>query len=373
MTAGIAVAGLGHSDPGVTEALTEQSTKLIASSNLFHNIKAGELAEKLVLSTKHPQAQAPWASKVFFSNSGTEANEGALKFARKLGHNTGNKLKYGLVSFLGGFHGRSLGALTATPNPKYQTPFQPLIPGFIHLPLNDLKALDAINENVCGVMVEPIQGEGGVKLCTEEFLYKLRQKCDRFNIALIYDEIQCGLGRTGKLWAHHHFPSELAPDMVTIAKPLGNGFPIGAVIVNDKIAKALAVGDHGTTFGGNPLGTAVALSVFDRINSPELLKNVEEVGKLIRLEFQKFQHDSILEVRGRGLINAIAFNYNSGVDPAKVCAEARARGLITITAADNTIRLVPPLIITKEQALEAVAILKDSILEVANQAARNSS
>lgn len=239
-TAGIAVTALGHSDPHVAQVLFDQANTLLHTSNLYHNQKAGALAKQLVETTRsHGGA---WASKLFLANSGTEANEGALKFARKWGKQFSED-KVEIVCFTNAFHGRSMGALSATYNPKYQKPFAPLVPGFITAPFNDTqKALEAITEKTCGVIVEPIQGEGGVHPAKQEFLEALRKRCDETNTLLIFDEIQCGMARSGKLWGHQHFSKACVPDILTMAKPLANGVPIGALLTSEKVGELMKPG-----------------------------------------------------------------------------------------------------------------------------------
>ncbi|KAK3816296.1 MAG: pyridoxal phosphate-dependent transferase [Benniella sp.] len=361
-TAGIAVNALGHSDPEVARVLFDQAKQVVHLSNLYYNVPAGELAEQLIEATVASGSFK--ATKIFFSNSGTEANEGALKFARKVakvitGQQAGESKKFGVVSFNNGFHGRSMGALSATPNPKYQKPFWPLVPGFVHAPYNDVAAVDQyVTEETCAVIVEPIQGEGGINVATEAFLKKLRARCDQVGAMLIYDEIQCGLGRTGKLWAHQNFSADCVPDMLTMAKPLANGFPIGAIMITDKVAEKIVIGDHGTTFGGNPLGCAVASSVFRRINTPEFLDNVSKTGDHFREQLDSISSPLIKDVRSKGLILGLEFK----VDPAPLVALARERGLLIITAANNTIRFVPPLNISKAEIDQGINILKEAIV-----------
>ncbi|RIA84869.1 pyridoxal phosphate-dependent transferase [Glomus cerebriforme] len=360
-SAGIAVNALGHADAELASVIADQASKLIHLSNLYHNEYAGELAELLVNYTK--EGGGFDAAKVFFSNSGTEANEGALKFARKWGKlvSKEGKDKYGVVSFNNAFHGRSMGALSATPSPKYQAPFSPLVPGFVHSIYNDIKKIpEFVNENTCAVIVEPIQGEGGIWEASVSFLEALRKRCDEVNALLIYDEIQCGLGRTGKLWAHQHLPKSCHPDILTMAKPLANGFPIGAIVTTEKVADIIKIGDHGTTFGGNPLACRAALSVVRRINTPELLGNVNNVGSYLFNEFQRLalNHPSLItNVRGKGLILGIQFSR----DPTPLVRLARERGLLIITAANQTIRIIPPLILKKEEAQHGVKILEEII------------
>ncbi|KAG0050754.1 acetylornithine aminotransferase [Gryganskiella cystojenkinii] len=359
-TAGIAVNALGHSDPEVARILFDQAKTVVHLSNLYYNVPAGELAEQLIESTR---ASGDFkASKIFFSNSGTEANEGALKFARKCAKNVAKpgqeNNKFGVVSFINGFHGRSMGALSATPNPKYQKPFLPLVPGFVHAPYNDVDAVDQfVNEETCAVIVEPIQGEGGINVASEAFLKKLRSRCDEVGALLIYDEIQCGLGRTGKLWAHQHFSKDCVPDIVTMAKPLANGFPIGAIMITDKVAEQIVIGDHGTTFGGNPLGCAVASSVLRRINTPEFLDQVQQNGQHFYNKLKSIESSLIKDVRAKGLILGLQFH----VDPAPLVALARERGLLIITAANNTVRFVPALNISKAEIDQGLEILQQAI------------
>ncbi|KAI7877403.1 acetylornithine and succinylornithine aminotransferase [Lichtheimia hyalospora FSU 10163] len=362
-TAGIAVVALGHADPQVAKVLEEQAKKLVHTSNLYYSETAGLLAEKIVKTTQ--QHGGDWASKIFFANSGTEANEGALKFARKWGKHiageNGNKTK--IISFVNGFHGRSMGALSATYNPKYQKPFAPLIPGFSSIPYNDVDAaINAITDDVCGVIIEPFQGEGGIHSANKEFLEALRQRCDEKNALLIFDEIQCGLGRTGKLWGHEHHGDICKPDLLTMAKPLANGVPIGAVLSSEKVSQIINPGDHGTTFGGNPLATGVALHVFGRISDQSFLKSVQEKGDALKGDLKALQDempDVIKEVRGQGLLLGVELFK----DPTPVVKMARERGLLLVTAGCNTIRIVPPLVVTPEEGREAVARLAGALQE----------
>ncbi|KAI7895271.1 pyridoxal phosphate-dependent transferase [Mucor mucedo] len=351
-TAGIAVTALGHSDPEVAQVLFDQANKLLHTSNLYHNENAGALAKSLVETTKSNGGS--WASKLFIANSGTEANEGALKFARKWGKKFSQD-KVEIVCFTNAFHGRSMGALSATYNPKYQLPFAPLVPGFVTSPFNDIeKTLESITDKTCGVIIEPIQGEGGVHPAKAEFLQALRKRCDETNTLLIFDEIQCGLGRTGKLWGHQHFDKACIPDILTMAKPLANGVPIGAILTSEKVGELIKAGDHGTTFGGNPLASAVALNVVKRITTPEFIQNVNEKGEHLRgllRQVQESHPDIIKEVRGYGLLIGVEFKK----DPSPIVKMARERGLLLVTAGCNTVRVIPPLIISKEEAIEGVS------------------
>ncbi|KAJ1965377.1 acetylornithine aminotransferase [Dipsacomyces acuminosporus] len=391
-TAGIAVTALGHSHPDVAAAVADQATKLVHCSNLYHNEWAPKLAEKIVTATisAYPQGtrgiydKGKGGPRLFFTNSGTEANEGALKFARKYGKHIATSgtlgksasdalrgdpnLKCGLVSFTGAFHGRSMGALSVTANPKYQKPFTPLIPAVQTGKFNSTAELAAfVDERTCAVIVEPIQGEGGVHTANVEFLRALRRRCDQVGALLIYDEIQCGIGRTGKLWAHHLYPEDCSPDILTMAKPLANGVPIGAILVSDKVAEVVKVGDHGTTFGGNPLACRVGCTVFDIINSPEFLGSVTDTGKLLEEEIAKvikpYLGTAVVEQRGVGLIRGIQF----ASDPSPLISIARDRGLLLVGAGGNTVRLVPPLNTKAEDVKKAAGIIGESIKEFSKQ------
>ncbi|KAI9502595.1 acetylornithine aminotransferase [Coemansia spiralis] len=394
-TAGIAVVALGHANPEVTAVLADQATKLVHCSNLYHNEWAPKLAQDIVTATMeaYPQGkQGIYAkgsdgtsgARVFFTNSGTEANEGALKFARKygkhvaaagsLGKGTSEalradpNLKCGIVSFTGGFHGRSMGALSVTANPKYQKPFTPLIPGVQTAKFNSTNELGAfIDERTCAVIVEPMQGEGGIHSAHVEFLQTLRRRCDQVGALLIYDEIQCGLGRTGKLWAHQCYPEDCSPDIVTMAKPLANGIPIGAIMVSDKVSSIMNVGDHGTTFGGNPLACRVGCTVLSHIRDPEFLNHVDAAGKALEQELlqalSSFIGSLVVEVRGTGLLRGIQFSS----DPSKLVDLARDRGLLLVAAAGNTIRLVPPLNTSIADIKKGATIIAECVKELASE------
>lgn len=305
------------------------------------------------------------AHAVFVCNSGSEANEAAIKFARKSGKvldPSGDKHEF--VSFNNSFHGRTMGALSATPNPKYQKPFSPMVPGFNYGTYNDIEGIkNLVTEKTCGVIVEPIQGEGGVMVATEEFLVALAARCKEVGAVLIYDEIQCGLSRTGEFWAHASLPKSAHPDIITTAKALGNGFPIGATIVNNSVGEKIVVGDHGTTFGGNPLACRLAHYIVSRLSDPELQKSVVAKGEIFRKSFaglQKKYPEVITEVRGKGLILGLQLNQ----DPAPIITAARERGLLVITAGTNTLRFVPPLTITEAEIEEGLAVLDEAISSV---------
>ncbi|KID88633.1 acetylornithine aminotransferase [Metarhizium guizhouense ARSEF 977] len=360
-TAGIAVTSLGHSDAEFTRLLTQQAKTLIHASNLYYNPWTGALSKLLVERTLSSGGMHN-ASRVFVCNSGSEANEAAIKFARKTGKvvdPSGGKVE--VVSFGNAFHGRTMGALSATHNPKYQKPFSPMVPGFVQGVYNDVGGIrDLVTERTCGVIVEPIQGEGGVMAASEEFLVALAKRCREVGAVLIYDEIQCGMGRTGSLWAHGSLPRDAHPDIITTAKALGNGFPIGAVVVNDFVSDKIKVGDHGTTFGGNPLACRLAHYLVERLSDPALQRGVREKSKLFKDGFAKLKErfpELITEVRGRGLILGLQLTE----DPSAIVKAARERGLLVITAGTNTLRFVPSLVVTDEEIAQGLQILEDAI------------
>ncbi|KAL9603172.1 MAG: hypothetical protein Q9219_001375 [cf. Caloplaca sp. 3 TL-2023] len=366
-TAGIAVNALGHCDPEMAKLLSQQARTLVHTSNLYHSPWIGELSKQIVTKTLSSGGMHT-ASKVFICNSGTEANEAAIKFARKVGKiRTPSGDQHEIVSFQNSFHGRTMGALSATPNPKYQKPFSPMIPGFNYGIYNDEASIgELVNQKTCGVIIEPIQGEGGVNVATPSFLQTLRDRCNEVGAVLIYDEIQCGLGRTGQLWAHQCLPKSAHPDILTTAKALGNGFPIGATLVNDDVARCVVTGDHGTTFGGNPLGCRLAHYIFSRLSDPELQSSVRDKEQIFRQGFMQMCEKypaQIKETRGRGLLLGLQL----ACDPTPIVTAARERGLLVITCGTNTLRFVPPLIISEEEIREGLAILKQAMEVVFNQ------
>ena len=365
-TAGIAVNALGHCDPEMSKILYEQSQTLVHSSNLYYNPWIGALSQLLVEKTR--EAGGFKTARAFVCNSGSEANEAAIKFARKYGKSIQpDGSKHELVSFQGSFHGRTMGSLSATPNPKYQKPFSPMIPGFKYGTYNDIGGLhDLVNENTCGVIIEPIQGEGGVNVASQEFLLALRKRCNEVGAVLIHDEIQCGLSRTGQFWAHAALPKEAHPDVVTTAKALGNGFPIGATLVTEDVSSKIVTGDHGTTFGGNPLGCRLAHYIVSRLSDPELQKDVVKKEARFREHFVRIHEafpDVVTEVRGRGLILGLQLSQ----DPTPVITAARERGLLVITCGTNTLRFVPPLVISDAEIDEGMNILQDAMHAVFRQ------
>ncbi|CAH6722799.1 acetylornithine aminotransferase, mitochondrial [[Candida] jaroonii] len=357
--AGIAVTALGHSNDQITELISGQSSTLIHCSNLFHNLYAGELSSKLIDKTINSGGMHD-ASKVFLCNSGTEANEAALKFARKYGK-TVSQDKVEIICFENAFHGRSMGALSVTPNPKYQEPFSPLIPGVQICKLNDIESVKAkISSKTCGVIVEPIQGEGGVTPADTEFLSELKKLCEENDAVLIYDEIQCGLGRSGKLWAHSYLPKEAHPDIVTMAKALGNGFPIGATMINDKIQSALNVGDHGTTYGGNPLGSKIGSHVVETIADEEFLTAVNDKSEKLTSELSKLiePYDKVT-LKGKGLL--LGLQFDESINISKIIEDCRSKGLLILSAGMNVIRIIPALNIPDKQLERGLEILSTVI------------
>lgn len=368
LTAGIAVNGLGHCDPEITRVLADQAGTLMHASNLYHNIWTGTLSRQLVEETAKSGGMAYDPIKaVFIANSGSEANEAAIKFARKVGKvRDPSGKKVDIVSFSGAFHGRTMGSLSATHNPKYQKPFAPMVPGFRCGTFNDadpavLEAL--VTPETCAVIVEPIQGEGGIHVGTDAFMVALARRCRAVGAVLVHDEIQCGLARTGgTLWAHAHLPKEAHPDIVTTAKALGNGFPIGATLVSGTVADAMKIGDHGTTFGGNPLASRVAYRVLARLSDPKLQADVVAKGAVFVRGLQQLRDkypDVITEIRGLGLI----LGAQLASDPNPIVEAARNLGLLVITAGTNTLRFVPPLTISEAEIQEGLGLLDQAIAD----------
>jgi acetylornithine/N-succinyldiaminopimelate aminotransferase len=341
--AGIAVNALGYGDAEVTRAIADQAARLVHTSNLYYTRPGGELAKQLV--------EHSFADRVFFSNSGTEAIEGAIKFSRKYARERYGEGKTTIVAFSGSFHGRTMGAVAVTAREKYRLPFAPVMPDVRFAPFNDLAAAEAaITDDVCAVIVEPVQGEGGLSVATLDFLRGLRARCDAVGALLILDEIQCGMGRTGTLWAYESYG--IRPDIMAIAKPIGGGLPIGAVLMVVDVAATIHAGDHGTTFGGGPLVTAVAQVVFQRIADPAFLAHVREVSDYLDEALQDFAaaHPVVLELRGRGLMRGIQIDGSA----AAVREAGHEAGLLVATAGEDVVRLVPPLIIERRQVDEAV-------------------
>lgn len=372
-TAGIAVNSLGHADPGVARVISQQAQQLIHASNLYHNAWTPTLS-KLMIDKTQEQSPGTHLSQVFVCNSGSEANEAALKFARKVTYaKDPNTTQRDIVSFHGSFHGRTYGSLSATPNKKYQPPFGPMLPGFKYGTFNDVEAVQSlIDENTAGVIVEPIQGEGGINVATKEFLQAIRKRCDEVGATLIFDEIQCGLSRSGDLWAHT--ASGVQPDILTVAKALGNGVPIGATLISGKtVAPYINTGDHGTTFGGNPLVCRVAHHVFERLADPVLQEEVRIKSTLFLSGYEtlKTKYPSAFSaVRGRGLIIGYQLSDEAKGKAPEIITAARERGLLIITAGDGVLRIVPPLIITAEEINKGLDVLDQAMAVVFKSAER---
>jgi acetylornithine/N-succinyldiaminopimelate aminotransferase len=333
--AGIAVNALGYNDAGVAQAMQAQAqTGILHTSNLYHTQPHAALAQALV--------EQSFADRVFFCNSGTEANEGAMKFARRVAYSNDHTDKTEIVTFSRGFHGRTMGSLAVTPKDKYQKPFHPLIGNVKVGTFNDLDgAKTLIGANTAAVIVEPIQGEGGIHVADDVFLQGLRDLCDAHDALLIFDEVQCGVGRTGKLWAHEHF--NVTPDIMAIAKPLANGLPIGAILVTQQIADYIKPGDHGTTFGGGAFVTHVAHHVFTRISQPAFLAHVTDVGTYLQERLAEINSPLIEEIRGEGLMIGMQLRANV----AEIVQAGFEHGLLLVNAGADTIRFVPPLIATR--------------------------
>lgn len=351
--AGIAVSALGHSHPKLVNAIKEQAEKLIHCSNLYYIENQAKLAKILV--------ENSCASKVFFANSGAEANEGAIKLARIFFKKKGMPEKFEIITLEKSFHGRTLATIAATGQDKYQKPYSPLTPSFLKVPINDLGALEkAINGSTCAVMIEPIQGESGVNLTSIEYMQGVRKLCDEKGILLIFDEVQCGLGRTGKLFAYEHLGIE--PDIFTLAKALGGGFPIGALCAKEHVASAFEPGDHGSTFGGNPLACAAGLAVMEVMINDNLVKNSEEMGSyfLDKLSTLASKYDFVKEVRGKGLMIGIQLSIDKAAEIKNKCFE---KGYLIGSVGNNILRLLPPLIVTKEDIDGMVNVLDNIFRE----------
>ncbi len=343
--AGIAVNVLGYNDPGINQAITEATqTGMLHVSNLYHTEPHARLAKLL--------CETSFADKVHFSLSGADANEGAFKFARRYAREQGHSDKFEILAFTQAFHGRLFGSLAATPRAKYQEPFQPLMPGVRFAEFNNLEsARSQMSERVCAIIVEPVQGEGGVNPATPGFLQGLRDLADQYDAMLIFDEVQCGLGRTGHLWAYQGYRVE--PDMLTVAKPLAGGLPIGAILMRQKVADAIHKGDHASTFAGNPFTTHVAHHVVSRVSQPEFLADVEAKGTYLREMLEELNSPHIREVRGKGLMVGVELD----IESAPVVERGYERGLLLVGAGPNVIRFVPPLVITRDELAQAVNTL----------------
>lgn len=344
---GIAVNSLGHAVPEIIGAVSQQAAKLMHVSNLYHTAPHAILAQLLV--------ENAFVSKVFFCNSGSESIEAALKFSRRWAFGVGGEAKHEIVSFENSFHGRTYGAISATAQPKYHEGFSPMLPGMVYLPFNDVAALDGAisKEKTAAVLIEPLQGEGGVNTAQLEFLSKIRELCDARNVALIFDEIQCGLCRTGKFFAYQHHGIE--PDLMTLAKPLGGGLPIGAVMMKPHVADQLKPGLHGSTFGANPVVCHVATAVVRKMLSEGIADRAASSGKVLMDGLRSLQkrHTDIKDVRGLGLLVGIEFEG----EVAALVAACQEEGLLVGSAGTNVLRCAPALTIDQQHVDEALNII----------------
>jgi acetylornithine/N-succinyldiaminopimelate aminotransferase len=354
--AGIAVNGFGYGDRKIVAAIKKQAGTLIHASNLYHTEPASRLAERLVA--------LAFPSKAFFTNSGTEAWEGAMKFARRIGKEQG-RTEY--VVFEHSFHGRSMGALSTTWTAKYREPFEPLVPGVRFVPRDDLSAAEAaVDARTAAVMIEPVQGEGGIRPAAPEFLRGLESICRAKGALLVFDEIQCGLGRTGKMFAFQH--SGVVPDILTLAKPLAGGLPMGAILLKDELSHFLKVGDHGTTFGGNAVCAAAANAVLDHLEAPGFLDDVAARGHHLTRGLDKpaRKHPrAIAEVRGLGLMLGV----ETRGEAAPVLKGLKERGILAVKAGDKVLRLLPPLVIKRGEIRRLLMALDEVLATGAGQAA----
>ncbi|MBP7341258.1 MAG: aspartate aminotransferase family protein [Smithellaceae bacterium] len=349
--AGIAVCNLGHSHPKVVKAIKKQAKELMHVSNLYYTKPQADVAAWLVAHS--------FADRVFFCNSGAEANEAAIKLARKYAHEKMGEGRYELITMKDSFHGRTMATITATGQEKFQFGFTPLLDGFTYVPFNDPGALEAaITPKTCGVMLEPIQGEGGVIIPDAAYLARVRDICDRHHILMIVDEVQTGVGRTGRLFAYEH--SGIEPDIMTLAKALGNGFPVGAMLAKEEIARAFVPGNHASTFGGNLLAMAAVKATLKALLEDGVLDNCRKIGEyfLLRLRELQAKHPVITEVRGRGLMLACSL----AIEGAGIVGACQERGLLINCTGGKTLRFVPPLIVDAGDIDEAIAIL-DSVME----------
>ena len=354
---GVAVNVLGHADPRLVAALTEQAEKLWHTSNLYRVAGQERLAERLAAST--------FADRVFFCNSGAEACEAAIKTARRYHYVSGHPERWRIITFEGAFHGRTLATIAAGGNEKYLEGFGPPVAGFDRVPFADLAAVEqAIGPETAAIMIEPLQGEGGVNVAPVEFLQALREVCDRHGLLLVLDEVQCGMGRTGKLFAHEW--AGIAPDLMAIAKGIGGGFPLGALLASAEAAKGMTAGTHGSTFGGNPLATAVGNAVLDAVLEPGFLDGVRTKALRLKQALAAVldEHPELIEeVRGKGLLMGVKLK----VPTADLVQAAYAEKLLIAAAGDNVVRLLPPLNVADDEIAEAVNRLSRALARLANR------
>ena len=346
--AGIAVNSLGYNNSDYVKEISSQITKLQHCSNLYWMIPSIELSELLV--------QNSCFDKVFYCNSGAEAVEAAIKLSKKYGKKFHGENCYEIITMKKSFHGRTMATITATGQTKYQKGYNPLLPGFSYVEFNNFNELEkAISENTCAIIIEPIQGEGGIHPAEKIYLEKVRSLCDKNDIVLVFDEVQCGIGRTGELFAYQLF--NIKPDVVSLAKGLGSGFPIGAMLATQSKADALQPGDHASTFGGNPLACTAGKVVLKKLLNEGVLENVQKIGRHLRAKLIELQekYEIIIDVRGYGLILGIEFNC-----PVKdIVKECMEKGLLLLSAGENVIRFVPPLIIGKKEIDKGIGILNE--------------
>ena len=363
LAGGIAVNALGHCHPALQAALTEQAAKLWHISNIYTTAPAQQLAQRLVAHT--------FADKVFFCNSGAEANEAAFKLARKYAYDHFGAEKNEIIACVDGFHGRTLFTVSVGGQPKYQKGFAPLPAGIKHIPFNDAEALAAaISDKTCAVVIEPVQGESGVLPASKEFLQAARRLCDEHNALLVLDEVQTGMGRTGKLFAHEHYG--VVPDIVSSAKALGAGFPIGAMLTTDKVAPSFAPGTHGSTFGGNPLAAAVGNAAFDIINQADTLAHVQAQGERLQAALRELgnKHALFSEVRGLGLLVGAVLNDAYHGKAGEFVKVALQHGLMILNAGTNVVRFAPSLLLSDEDLQAALPRLEAAAVQfVAEQQA----
>ncbi|HEY5722850.1 MAG TPA: aspartate aminotransferase family protein [Allosphingosinicella sp.] len=347
---GIAVNLLGHGHPHLTKAIQEQAATLIHVSNLYGSPQGEKLAQRLVDLT--------FADTIFFTNSGAEAVECAIKTARRYHHHHGRPEKHVLITFRNAFHGRTMATISATDQPKLRDGFAPLLPGFTVVEFDDLEAAEAaVDEHTAGFLVEPVQGEGGIRPASAEFMTGLRRICDEKDLMLVLDEVQCGVARTGRLYAHEHYGIE--PDILATAKGIGGGFPLGACLATEKAAAGMVIGTHGSTYGGNPLAMAAGQAVLDVVAEPEFLEHVSRMGERLRgaLEQMIPNHDHLFEsVRGIGLMLGVRMK----TDSRAFVNYLREQGLLTVAAGDNVMRVLPPLVIEEAHVTEFVERLSEA-------------
>ncbi|RAI57631.1 aspartate aminotransferase family protein [Roseicella frigidaeris] len=361
--AGIATASVGHGNPHLVQAIAEQAARVMHTSNLYRIPQAERLAARLV--------ETSFADSVFFCNSGAEANEGMIKAVRKYHAENGHPERFVTVCFEGAFHGRTLATLAATGNEKYLAGFGPPVEGFRHVPFGNMNALrDAIDGTVAAVMLEPIQGEGGVRPASLDYLRQVRAACDEFGVLLALDEVQTGMGRSGKLWAHQW--AGIEPDVMSSAKGIGGGFPLGAILAKEKVAQYLKPGTHGSTYGGNPLACAAGNAVLDILLAPGFLDGVDRVARHLWRGLQGLaqRHPTVIEgIQGAGLL--LGIKLRPEVSNGEAQNAAVAEGLLTVAAGMNVLRLAPPLIITEAEAEEAVALLDRAMRRITPSRAKD--